>query len=551
MLKSISIKNYVLIDELNISFSSGFSVITGETGAGKTILVDGISLLLGKRADLSVNRDKTKKCVIEGIFDIGAYNLKTIFDVNELDYDSETILRREISPSGKSRAFINDSPVNLHQLSKIGSRIIDIHTQHENINILDLDFQFEIIDAFSNNNELVDEFRSIFNQYQELQRKIEKLKLDKDNLNQSIDYNKFILNELDSANLFEENLEELEKNQVFLSNFEVISEELSFINNLLIDENIGIQTNIQKLLNSLSKISGKTENLNILYERVLNLSTELDDINHELNEQFESLENNPEKLSLLIQKIDTVNTLLRKHSVNSIKDLKLVREEFASKVDSTESIDEKIEEFEIKLNDLKDKLSKISKSITRKRMDAIPKFTTDIELILKDLGMENAKFKIELNPSNNFNSFGLDDINFMFQANKGFEYKDLKSSASGGEMSRIMLAVKSIIAKYRKIPSIIFDEIDTGVSGKIASFMGDLMRKISFKNQLISVTHLPQIASKSKDHIKVFKTIKNNKTRTEIKILNSEERVVEIARLLSGKRISDAAITNAKELLNQ
>ena len=245
MLKSISIKNYVLIDELNISFSSGFSVITGETGAGKTILVDGISLLLGKRADLSVNRDKTKKCVIEGIFDIGAYNLKTIFDVNELDYDSETILRREISPSGKSRAFINDSPVNLHQLSKIGSRIIDIHTQHENINILDQDFQFEIIDAFSNNNEIVDEFRLIFNQYQELQRKIEKLKLDKDSLNQSIDYNKFILNELDSANLFEENLEELEKNQVFLSNFEVISEELSFINNLLIDENIGIQTNIQ------------------------------------------------------------------------------------------------------------------------------------------------------------------------------------------------------------------------------------------------------------------------------------------------------------------
>ena len=342
MLKSISIKNYVLIDELNISFNSGFSVITGETGAGKTILVDGISLLLGKRADLSVNRDKSKKCVIEGIFDIGAYNLKPIFDVNELDYDSETILRREISPSGKSRAFINDSPVNLLQLSKIGSRIIDIHTQHQNLNILDQDYQFEIIDAFSNNNEIVDEFRFIFNQFQELQRKIEKLKLDKENLNQSIDYNKFILNELDSANLFEENLEELEKNQVFLSNFEVISEELSFINNLLIDENIGIQTNIQKLLNSLSKISGKTENLNDLYERVFKLSTELDDISHELNEHFESLENNPEKLSLLIQKIDTVNTLLRKHSVNSINDLKLVRDEFASKVDSTESIDEKI-----------------------------------------------------------------------------------------------------------------------------------------------------------------------------------------------------------------
>ncbi len=550
MLKSISIKNYVLIDELNISFSSGFSVITGETGAGKTILVDGISLLLGKRADLSVNRDKTKKCVIEGIFDIGAYNLKTIFDVNELDYDSETILRREISPSGKSRAFINDSPVNLHQLSKIGSRIIDIHTQHENINILDQDFQFEMIDAFSNNNEIVDEFRLLFNQYQELQRKIEKLKLDKDNLNQSIDYNKFILNELDSANLFEENLEELEKNQVFLSNFQVISEELSFINNLLIDENIGIQTNIQKLLNSLSKISGKTENLNILYERVLNLSTELDDINHELNEQFESLENNPEKLSLLIQKIDTVNTLLRKHSVNSIKDLKLVREEFASKVDSTESIDEKIEEFEIKLNDLKDKLSKISKSITKKRMDAIPKFTTDIELILKDLGMENAKFKIELNPSNNFNSFGMDDINFMFQANKGYEFKDLKSSASGGEMSRIMLAVKSIIAKYRKIPSIIFDEIDTGVSGAISQKMGHIMRSLSKYVQTFSITHIPQIAAMGSAHYKIYKYDEDNITKTTIIKLAEEERIVEIAKMLEGSSISESAINHAKRLMN-
>lgn len=550
MLKSISIKNYVLIDELNISFSSGFSVITGETGAGKTILVDGISLLLGKRADLSVNRDKTKKCVIEGIFDIGAYNLKTIFDVNELDYDSETILRREISPSGKSRAFINDSPVNLNQLSKIGSRIIDIHTQHENINILDLDFQFEIIDAFSNNNEIVDEFRSIFNQYQELQRKIEKLKLDKDNLNQSIDYNKFILNELDSANLFEENLEDLEKNQVFLSNFEVISEELSFINNLLIDENIGIQTNIQKLLNSLSKISGKTENLNNLYERVLNLSTELDDINHELNEQFESLENNPEKLSLLIQKIDTVNTLLRKHSVNSIKDLKLVRDEFASKVDSTESIDEKIEEFEIKLNDLKDQLSKISKSITKKRMDAIPKFTTDIELILKDLGMENAKFKIELNPSNNFNSFGMDDINFMFQANKGYEFKDLKSSASGGEMSRIMLAVKSIIAKYRKIPSIIFDEIDTGVSGAISQKMGHIMRSLSKYVQTFSITHIPQIAAMGSAHYKIYKFDEDNITKTTIIKLTEEERIVEIAKMLEGSSISESAINHAKRLMN-
>ena len=550
MLKSISIKNYVLIDELNISFNSGFSVITGETGAGKTILVDGISLLLGKRADLSVNRDKSKKCVIEGIFDIGAYNLKPIFDINELDYDSETILRREISPSGKSRAFINDSPVNLHQLSKIGSRIIDIHTQHQNLNILDQDFQFEIIDAISNNNEIVDEFRFIFNQFQVLQTKIEKLKFDKESLNQSIDYNKFILNELDSANLFEENLEELEKNQVFLSNFEVISEELSFINNLLIDENIGIQTNIQKLLNSLSKISGKTENLNDLYERVFKLSTELDDISHELNEQFESLENNPEKLSLLIQKIDTVNTLLRKHSVNSIKDLKLVRDEFASKVDSTESIDEKIEEFEIKFNDLKDKLSKISKSITKKRMDAIPKFTTDIELILKDLGMENAKFKIELNPSNNFNSFGLDDINFMFQANKGYEYKDLKSSASGGEMSRIMLAVKSIIAKYRKIPSIIFDEIDTGVSGAISQKMGHIMRSLSKYVQTFSITHIPQIAAMGSSHYKIYKYDEDNITKTTIIKLAEEERIVEIAKMLEGSSISESAINHAKRLMN-
>ena len=550
MLKSISIKNYVLIDELNISFNSGFSVITGETGAGKTILVDGISLLLGKRADLSVNRDKTKKCIVEGIFDIGAYNLKPIFDVNEIDYDSETILRREISPSGKSRAFINDSPVNLHQLSKIGSRIIDIHTQHQNLNILDQDFQFEIIDAFSNNNEIVNEFRLIFNQYLELQRKIEKLKLDKDSLNQSIDYNKFILKEFDNSNIFEENLEELEDNQVFLSNFEVISEELSFINNLITDENIGIQTNIQKLLNSLNKISGKSENLNKLYERILEISTEFDDISQELTDQFESLENNPEKLTLLIQKIDTINTLLRKHSVTSINDLQRVRDEFATKVDSTESIDEKIEEFEMKFKNLKNELSKISKSITKKRMDAIPKFTNDIELILKDLGMENAKFKIELNPSNNFNSFGMDDINFMFQANKGYEFKDLKSSASGGEMSRIMLAVKSIIAKYRKIPSIIFDEIDTGVSGAISQKMGYIMRSLSKYVQTFSITHIPQIAAMGSSHYKIYKYDEDNITKTTIIKLAEEERIVEIAKMLEGSSISESAINHAKRLMN-
>lgn len=550
MLKSISIKNYVLIDELNISFNSGFSVITGETGAGKTILVDGISLLLGKRADLSVNRDKTKKCVIEAIFDIGNYNLKSIFDVNELDYDSETILRREISPSGKSRAFINDSPVNLHQLSKIGSRIIDIHTQHQNLNIIDQDFQFAIIDAISNNIDSVERFKLIFNQFRELERKIEKLKFDKDNLNQSIDYNKFILNELDSANLFEENLEELEKNQIFLSNFEVISEELSFINNLLIDENIGIQTNMQKLLNSLSKISGKTENLNKLYERVLNISTEFEDVNQELNEQFESLENNPEKLSLLIQKIDAINNLLRKHSVSSIMDLKLLRDEFASKVDSTESIDDKIEEFEIKFNNLKNELTKISKKITKNRMDAIPKFTTDIELILKDLGMENAKFKIELKPSNNFNSLGLDDINFMFQANRGYEFKDLKSSASGGEMSRIMLAVKSIIAKYRKIPSIIFDEIDTGVSGSVSQKMGLIMKSLSKYVQTFSITHIPQIAAMGSSHYKIYKFDEDNITKTTIIKLTEEERIVEIAKMLEGSSISESAINHAKRLMN-
>ena len=550
MLKSISIKNYVLIDEMNISFNSGFSVITGETGAGKTILVDGISLLLGKRADLSVNRDKTKKCVIEGIFDIGAYNLKPIFDVNELDYDSETILRREISPSGKSRAFINDSPVNLHQLSKIGSRIIDIHTQHQNLNILDQDFQFEIIDAFSNNIEIVNEFRFIFHQFQELQRKIEKLKLDKDSLNQSIDYNKFILKEFDNANIFEENLEELEDSQVFLSNFEVISEELSFINNLITDENIGIQTNIQKLLNSLNKISGKSENLNNLYERVLEISTEFDDISQELTDQFESLENDPEKLTLLIEKIDTINTLLRKHSVTSINDLQRVRDDFAAKVDSTESIDEKIEEFEMKFNNLKNELSKISKSITKKRMDAIPKFTNDIELILKDLGMENAKFKIELNPSNNFNSFGMDDINFMFQANKGYEFKDLKSSASGGEMSRIMLAVKSIIAKYRKIPSIIFDEIDTGVSGAISQKMGYIMRSLSKYVQTFSITHIPQIAAMGSSHYKIYKYDEDNITKTTIIKLAEEERIVEIAKMLEGSSISESAINHARRLMN-
>ena len=550
MLKNLSIKNYLLIDDLSVSFNNGFTVITGETGAGKSILVGGISLILGKRADLSVNRDKSKKCIIEGVFDIGSFDLKSIFDENELDYDTDTILRREISSSGKSRAFINDSPVNLSQLSLIGSKIIDIHSQHQNIEVLNSEFQFELLDLISNNKDNILKYKNLYEDFRVKSKALNELIDKKQNLIQTIDYNKFILDEIDNANILDEDLDELENMQNSLSNFEETSRELNQSSQIISDDEVGLITLLLKLKNSIDKVSNNSQKFNLISQRISSIKIDLEDISLEIDNFLDSLEQNPEKLNKIINKIDIINNLFRKHSLNSIKDLSIFRDNLALKVNTTENIDNEIQLHQTVCEDLNLKLNNIAIQIHEKRKSVINDLTNEIEVVLHELGMVNSKFKITLFKTENFYSNGMDTIDFEFLANKGYEFKKIKDAASGGEMSRIMLSIKSIMAKYKKLPSIIFDEIDTGVSGEISKKMGTIMKELGSRIQTFSITHLPQIAAMGESHFLIYKNDIDGYTKTMISRLNDSERIVEIAKMLEGNNASESAYTHAKQLLN-
>ncbi len=525
-------------------------MITGETGAGKSIIVGGISLILGKRADLSVNRDKSKKCIIEGVFDIGSYGLKSLFEDNELDYETDTILRREISSSGKSRAFINDSPVNLNQLSIIGSKIIDIHSQHQNIEVLNSEFQFNLLDLICNNEKRIKDYKTLYNEYKNKSNLLNELINQKNELIQSMDYNKFILNEIDQANILEENLEELENMQSSLSNFEEISTELNYSNQIIFDDEIGLNSTLLNLKNSLNKIAKNSEKYKLLFERISSIKIEVEDLGNEIDDLLNSLEQNPDKLNTIIGKIDLINNLLRKHSVTNLEDLSIFRDNLFEKVNTTKNIDGEIDSLQIECTALKNSLSDISLKIHEFRNKVIPNLTKEIEHVLSDLGMVNSKFKISLKLTDEFYLNGMDQIEFEFLANKGYEFKKIREAASGGEMSRIMLAIKSIMAKYKQLPSIIFDEIDTGVSGEISKKMGLIMKDLGSKIQTFSITHLPQIAAMGESHFKIYKTDLDGHTKTMMVRLNENDRIVEIAKMLEGNNASESAYIHAKQLLN-
>ena len=550
MLKSLSIKNYLLIDDLSVSFNNGFTVITGETGAGKSILVGGISLILGKRADLSVNRDKSKKCIIEGVFDIGSFELKSIFEENELDYETETILRREITVSGKSRAFINDSPVNLNLLSLIGSKIIDIHSQHQNIEVLNSEFQFELLDLISNNEENLSNYKKLYKDYQFKSKELNELINKKQTLLQTSDYNKFILDEIDNADILNEDLDDLENMQNYLSNFEETSRELNESLQIISNDDFGLTSSLLKLKNSIDKISNNSQKFNSISQRISSIRIDLEDISYEIDNFLDSMEQNPKKLDIIIKKIDIINNLFRKHSLNSIAELSTFRDNLFVKVNTTENIDNEIQILQSFCEDLKQKLINKALQINKKRISVIDDLTIQIENVLHNLGMVNSKFKINLSKTENFLPNGMDSIDFEFLANKGYEFKKIKDAASGGEMSRIMLSIKSIMAKYKKLPSIIFDEIDTGVSGEISKKMGLIMKDLGSKIQTFSITHIPQIAAMGESHFMIYKKDIDGYTKTLISRLNDNERIVEIAKMLEGNNASESAYTHAKQLLN-
>lgn len=550
MITSLSIENFALIEKLNIDFSNGFSTITGETGAGKSILLGALGLVLGKRADLSSLKNSEEKCIVEANFSIGKYNLKSFFDLNDLDYENETIIRREILPSGKSRAFVNDSPVNLQQLQDLSFYLIDIHSQHQTLELSEEDYQFRIIDSMADNQILLDEFQSILKEYRVAKLSLEKNKLNLQNSLKEKDYNEFLFEELNSASLKPGELEELEKMHEALNNVEFIKENFKKLLLLANEDEFGILKSLKEFKAILQKTSGLSSDYQLLFERANSILIEFDDISKELNRESDLIFDDPEKLEAINQKLQLIYNLQKKHQVLSVEELLEIQKDLESKVISVSTIEEEIKRLENSLNDFEIKLDTIAEKISKSRREAIPVLTEKLTFILNQLGMPNVRFKIEITPSSSYQSNGKDSLQFLFSANKGTNFGLLKKVASGGEMSRIMLAVKSILAQYTKLPTIIFDEIDTGVSGEIANKMGEIMSDMSNSMQVFAITHLPQIASKGVTHYKVFKTVINDNTLSELKLLSVNERVNEIAEMLSGKDISDSAINHAKALLN-
>jgi len=550
MIQSLSINNFALIEKLNIDFSSGFSIITGETGAGKSILLGALGMVLGKRADLSSLKNKDEKCVIEAHFHISNYNLQDFFSSNDLDYEEITILRREVLPSGKSRAFINDTPVNLQELQDLSAYLIDIHSQHQTQELSENSYQFQIIDAVAGNLEMVQHYRSQLHQYKKDNAKLDSLTVQLQNLRKEEDYNSFLLQELQSIAL--KSLDQIELEQQFeeLNNVEFIKENLSKVLVLAHDEQYGITNILGEMKTTLQKVSGFSEFFQIIFERLDSLSIELKDCLQELSKRESDLIDDPQRLQKIKEELQLLYALQKKHQVNSVSELLAIQSALESQANSYAEIEKNILDLESKISETAINLDDLANQIHLKRVEAVPILTTKWTEILSSLGMPNARFQIELKAGKVYFSNGKDEIEFLFSANKGSNFGLLKKVASGGELSRIMLATKAILSNYSKLPTIIFDEIDTGVSGEIANKMSEIMKQMSKAMQVMAITHLPQIAAKGDAHFKVYKIVKKEQTLTEIKQLNAEERILEIAQMLSGIEVTDSALNHAKSLLN-
>lgn len=550
MLTSLSIKNYALIDNLQVNFNDGFSIITGETGAGKSILLGGLSLILGKRADLSSLKDASKKCIIEAVFNVSNYKLKTLFEAEDFDYEEQTIIRREILPSGKSRAFVNDSPVNLKGLQTLGERLIDIHSQHQTMQLTDNGFQFQIIDALANNDAVVQDYKLELKGYKKLQKELKELLTFQAEAIKEHDYNSFLLSELVEANLIDGEVETLEEEYEMLNNIEGIQEKLSEAHQLLTEDEIGVLGSLTNLKNVFQKLSGLSSKYQDLFNRVNSSLIEMDDVFSEVDTLQGELDADPARLEVVDAKLKTIHNLMQKHVAEDVAELIKIKIALEEKVSATENLDEDIKSKEAEITSKVKQLNKISKEINKTRVAVIPQLKQELETILSSLGMPNAQFKIEAVLKEAFFTNGQDELIFLFSANKGGQFNELKKAASGGELSRIMLAIKSVLSNYIQLPTIMFDEIDTGVSGEISNKMGDIMQQMSKTMQVFSITHLPQVAAKGHSHFKVYKEDVDDVTRTNLIKLNHDERIVEIAQMLGGLEMSSSAIAHAKELLN-
>ena len=550
MITSLSIKNYALIEKLTIDFSKGFSTITGETGAGKSIILGAIGLVLGKRADLTSLKNKEEKCIIEAHFEISKYNLVPFFEANDLDFENETIIRREILPSGKSRAFINDSPVNLQELQDLSLFLIDIHSQQQTQELSDENVQFKIIDAIADNSAIILQYQSLLKEYKTEKSKLNSSIKKQSESNKEQEYNTFLLNELVAAKLKTGEQETLEANFEQLNNVEIIKESLDKALAVSNDELLGVMNNLKEIKVSLQKIAPFSKDYQNLLERISSITIEFDDITEELSRSAEKVISDPEQLDLISQKLQLIFNLQKKHQVSTVNELLNVQSDLENQVLELGNIEEEIEKLTVSINKKANELDAYALTISQNRAVSIPRLSERLIAILATLGMPNVRFKIDVKATETYFQNGKDELQFLFSANKGTDFGLLKKVASGGEMSRIMLAVKAILAQYSKLPTLIFDEIDTGVSGEIAIRMGEIMKQMSQDMQVFAITHLPQIAAKGDAHFKVAKATVGDDTQSELKLLNVDERIIEIAQMLSGTTVSDSALNHAKALLN-
>lgn len=549
MLLKLHISNYALIESLDLNFSNGFSVITGETGSGKSILLGALGLVLGKRADLSAMKNPEEKCVIEANLLLKGYDLLSFFEDNDLDFAEETIIRREILPSGKSRAFVNDTPVALPVLQELGVQLVDVHSQHQTLALTEQTFIYHILDAIANQKVEVGVFQDKLSEKKKLEKSILQKKEILMQNQQKADYQSFLWNELVEANIQVGEEEALEQQLQQLQHKEQIVENLQLAYVRLNEEPFGILLQLKEARNGLQKIASYTEVYQQFFERLQSAEIELKDLAQEIQIAAEQMDASPSDMEKINVRLQVLYDLFRKHQVSSSKDLLKIEHQLSQQFSDSEALESEIASLQSELDQLESSLLKIANQLHQNRVKFAPQLVTQLEDIISKLGMKEAKFTIPIQSASAFNEMGNTQLEFLVSTNKGSKENSLSKVASGGELSRIMLALKSVLSAHAQLPTIIFDEIDTGVSGDIAHKMAEMMQEMSIHMQVVSITHLPQIASKGKQHYKVWKESDSSDTKTRIQILNEEQRIHEIAQMLSGNQISDTALQHAKSLL--
>lgn len=549
MITRLTIKNYALIQDITANFESGFTVITGETGSGKSILLDALSLALGKRADLNSVKNKGLKCVVEAEFSIEGHGLQPVFESLDIDYEEPTILRREILPSGKSRAFINDSPTTLQTLEELSYHLLDIHTQHQSIQ-WEEGFMFSLVDVPAALDKVITDYQKKFSAYSDLQRKWEALAIAKKEIAKQSDYHRFLLVELQDAQLVPGELEQLETELETLQNVESIQEKLSEIIQLSDAESIGITTTLREVQQRLNRLQDQSSLFKSLFERIQSVVIEYEDIYREIENFSQQIEAQPERLETINQRLQWIHRLQTKHAAQTVEDLLAIQKSLEKQVYDADEIDQKMEQMQSDLQNLEGDLQQMAQALHNQRMKIAPQVAQQAEDLLASLGLPNARIQILVQPGTDYTPYGTDKLQILFSANKGSEPGELKNIASGGELSRVVLVFKYILAQYTRLPSIIFDEIDTGVSGETAQKMAEMFLQMSQKMQVFCITHLPQVAAKGHHHIKVYKQDVEEVTQTQITFLNHEQRLEELASMLGGEKKSASAWAHARELLN-